>query len=114
MHASKKTQIAYLKANEAPIEMPSEYAYFANIFPPKLATKLVEHTEINNHAIGLVDNPQHAYGSIYSLGLVELETLKAYIKNNKANGFIRPFKSPARAPIFFDKKLRIDIKILTI
>ena len=35
---------------------------------------------------------------------MKLETLKAYIKNNLANGFIKPFKSFARVTIFFDKK----------
>ncbi len=35
---------------------------------------------------------------------MELEILKAYIKNNLASGFIRSFKSPAGAPILFDKK----------
>ncbi len=35
---------------------------------------------------------------------MELETLKAYIENNLASGFIRPSKSPAGAPILFDKK----------
>ncbi len=35
---------------------------------------------------------------------MELETLKAYIENNLANGFIRPSKSPVGVPILFDKK----------
>ena len=35
---------------------------------------------------------------------MELETLKAYIETNLANGFIRPSKSPAGAPILFDWK----------
>ncbi len=35
---------------------------------------------------------------------MELETLKAYIKNNLASKFIRLFKSSAGAPILFDKK----------
>ena len=35
---------------------------------------------------------------------MELETLKTYIKTNLANGFIRPSKSPTRAPIFFNWK----------
>ncbi len=35
---------------------------------------------------------------------MELEILKAYIEINLANGFIRPSKLPAGAPIFFDKK----------
>lgn len=38
------------------------------------------------------------------MGLVEMETLKTYIKNNLVDGFIRSSNSFARAPIFFDKK----------
>ncbi len=51
-----------------------------------------------------MDDWQPPYGHIYSLRPVELETLKAYIENNLASGFIRPSKSPAGAPILFDKK----------
>ena len=32
---------------------------------------------------------------------MELKTLKTYIETNLANGFIRPLKSPADAPILF-------------
>ncbi len=35
---------------------------------------------------------------------MELETLKAYIENNLASGFIKASKSLAGAPILFDKK----------
>ncbi len=104
MHPSKRAQIAHLKVDEAPTKVPSEYANFADVFLPKLAAELSEHTGINDHAIELVDDWQPPYGSIYSLGPMELETLKAYIENNLANGFIRPSKSPAGALIFFDKK----------
>ena len=31
--------------------------------------------------------------------------IKAYIKTNLANNFIRPLKSPARVPILFNHKL---------
>ncbi len=58
---------------------------------------------MNDYNIKLVDNWQILYNSIYNLGLVELEISKAYIKNNLANGFIRPSKSSIGAPIFFDK-----------
>lgn len=68
-----------------------------------MAAELPEYTEINDYTIKLVDDWQPSYGSIYNLGPVELETLKMYIKNNLVNGFIRPSKSLARAPIFFDK-----------
>ena len=58
--------------------------------------------DINNHDIKLIKDYQCLYGPIYSQGLVELEILKAYIQNNLANDFIRPFKSPIRPPILFD------------
>ncbi len=104
MHPSRRAQIAYLKVDEAPIEGPSEYTDFADVFSPKLAVELPEDTGINNHAIKLVDDRQLLYGPIYSVRPVKLETLKAYIKNNLASSFIKPFKSPAGAPILFDKK----------
>ncbi len=104
MHPSRRAQIAHLKADEAPTEVPNEYADFADVFSPKLAVELSKHTGINDHAIELVDDRQPPSGPIYSLGPVELETLKAYIENNLASDFIRPSKSPAGAPILFDKK----------
>lgn len=42
--------------------------------------KLIENTGINEYAIELIDGKQFSYGSIYALSLVELESLKAYIK----------------------------------
>ncbi len=76
-----------------------------------MAVELSEHTGINNHAIKLVDNLQFPYGPLYSLSPVELEIWKAYIKNNLANSFIKPSKSPAGAPILFDKKPNNSIRL---
>ena len=91
-------------AEEASTKVLAEYSDFADVFSPDLASELPEHTRINDHAIELVDGQQPPYGPIYSLGPVELETLKAYIETNLANGFIRPSKSLAGAPILFDRK----------
>ena len=89
---------------EAPIKVLAEYSDFADVFSLDLASELPKYIEINNHAIELVDNQQPPYRPIYNLGPVELETLKAYIKTNLANGFIRPSKSPAVALILFNWK----------
>ena len=59
---------------------------------------------MNENSIKLEEGKQPPFGSIYSLDLVKLEMLKTYIETNLANGFIRPFKSPAEAPILFDQK----------
>ena len=83
--------------------MPNKYADFADVFLPKLVSKLLKH-RINDNIIELKDDKQPPYGSIYFLGPVKLETLKAYMENNLANGFIKPIKSLTGAPIFFDKK----------
>ena len=66
---------------------------------------------MNKHAIELKKVKQPLFGPIYSLGPVELETLKTYIKNNLTNGFIRLSKSPSRAPIFFDWKLDENLRL---
>ena len=104
IHPARQAQIALLKAEEAPVTVPAEYSDFADVFSEKYAAVLPEHTEINTHAIDLEEGKQPPYGPIYSLGPVELETLKTYIETNLANGFIRPSKSPAGAPILFDRK----------
>ncbi len=111
MHPSRRAQIAHLKVDKASTKVSSKYADFADIFSPKLAAKLSEHTGINNHAIELVDDWQPSYGPIYSLGPVELEILKAYIENNLASSFIRPSKSLAVAPILFDKKPNNSLRL---
>ncbi len=111
VHPFTTAQIAHLKADQAPTKVPSEYTDFADVFSPKLAVELPEHTGINDRAIKLVDDRQPPYGPIYSLGPVELETLKAYIENNLASGFIKPSKSLARAPILFDKKPDSNLRL---
>ena len=100
----QRPQISGLIAEEASIKVPNEYSDFADVFSPDLAFELPEHTRINDHAIKLVEGQQPPYKPIYSPGPVELETLKAYIDTNLANGFIRLSKSPAGAPILFNRK----------
>ena len=104
VHPSQRPQISSLIAEEAPTKVSAEYLDFADVFSPDLAYELPEHIGINDHAIKLVDGQQPPYGPIYNLGPVEWETLNAYIKINLANGFIGPSKSPASAPILFDRK----------
>ncbi len=111
VHPLKKAQIAHLKTNEAFAKVSSEFADFENIFSPKLAVKLPEYMEINNHVMALLDDWQCLYGPIYSLGPMKLEILKAYIKNNLVNNFINPSKSLIRAPILFDMKLDGSLRL---
>ena len=105
IHPFQAAQIAALQWNKAFIEIPIECFDYIDIFSINLAMELPENTGINKHAIKLIKRKQLLYKLIYALSLMELETLKTYIKIYLKAGFIQPFKSPIGAPILFDKKL---------
>ena len=94
--------MALLLAKE--VTVPAKYSDFADVFLEKSANLPSKQTGVNKHAIKLEESKQPSYRPIYSLGLVELNTLKIYIKTNLANGFIRTLKLPASAPILFVHK----------
>lgn len=99
VHLSWHIQIALPKVKK--VTIPSKYTDYINVFFPNFTAKLPKHTGIINHFIDLIDNKQPLYGLIYSLGLMELDILKTYIKTNLVNGFIRLFKSLANISILF-------------
>ena len=111
IHPARKAQIALLVTKK--VKISTEYSDFLNVFLEEKALILPKVTELNRHAIELQEDQYPAYGPIYSLGPVELKTLKTYIETNLANGFIRPSKSPAGAPILFvgkpDGSLRLCV-----
>ena len=109
IHLARKAQIALLLAKE--VTVPVKYTDFADIFSKESAKVLPERTGINKHVIKLKDGKQPPYRPIYSLGPVELKTLKIYIEINLANSFIRPSKSPADAPILFVCKLNGSLQL---
>ena len=109
VHLSHRPQITGLIAKETLTKVTlttvfTKYLDFADVSSLDLASKLSKHTKINNHAIKLVNGQQPPYKPIYSLGPVELRTLKAYIRTNLANEFIKLTKSTTGIPIFFDWK----------
>ena len=104
MHFLKRTQIVHLKADEALTKVFNKFADSANLFLLNLIAKFLKHKEIINHIIKLIDDKQPLYYFIYSLGLIELKTLKTCIETNLANGFIKSSKSLTSISIVFDKK----------
>ena len=52
----------------------------------------------------LVQDPKLPFGPIYSLSNLELQTLKRYLDENIAKGFIEPSTSPTSSPVLFVKK----------
>ena len=102
MYTFYQAQVATLTSEKT--RTPAEYSDFSDVFSSDSTVELLKHTRINDHPINLLDNKQPPYGPIYSLGLVELETLKTYIEANLASSFIRPSKSPAGTPILFVRR----------
>ena len=100
-----KAPVGPLLFDEAPTEVPVEYSNYSNVFLTENVAELPENTGMNEYAIELEEGKQPLFGPIYSLDLVELKTLKTYIKTNLVNGFIWPSKSPARVSILFNRKL---------
>ena len=111
VHSERQAQVEALLFNKAPTEVPAEYSDYSDVFSAEHAAELPENTGMNEHAIKLEEDKQPPFGPIYSLGPIELETLKTYIEINLANGFIRPSKSSAGAPILFDRKLDGSLRL---
>ena len=102
IYLARKAQLALLLAKE--VTVSTKYSNSADVFLEKSANVLLEQTGANQPAIELEEGKQPPYRPIYSLGLVELETLKTYIDTNLSNGFIQALKSPAGALILFVRK----------
>ena len=102
--AQSGAQVGALIFNKTSTKIPAEYSNNSDAFLAENAAKLAKYTGINEHAIKLEEGKRALFGLIYSLGPVELEILKTYIKTNLVNGFICPFKSLIGALILFDRK----------
>ena len=102
--AKNRAQFKTLLFDKTPIAIPTEYFNYSNVFSAKYAKKLLKYTKINDYTIKLEKSKQPLFGLIYSLGLVELETLKTYIKTNLANSIIWLFKSSTKISIFLNQK----------
>ena len=65
VHPSQAPLLAALQQDKTLMEIPSEYADYADVFSPNLAMELPENTGINEHVIELVEGKQPPYGPIY-------------------------------------------------
>ena len=101
IHLDRASQITSFLAKE--VGFSDKYSDFANVFSEKKILVLPERNELNKHTIDLKDDKQPPYEPIYSLGPVELEILKTYIKTHLITGFVQPSKSPIVTLILFIK-----------
>ncbi|SPC60939.1 uncharacterized protein UHOD_11199 [Ustilago sp. UG-2017b] len=83
--------------------IPPEYHQYLDVFSRVRADKLLPHRTYDHH-IPLEEGKSPPFGPIYSLSEHELKTLRGYLEENLAKGFISPSDSPAASPILFVKK----------
>lgn len=87
---------------KASTKLFAKYFDYVDVFLPNLAIELSELIKINNYAIDFIEGKKPSNGLIYSLGLIELKTLKTYINTYLKTQFFYFFKFLANASIFFD------------
>lgn len=56
IHIFQTAKITFLQIKKAPTKISSKYLDYANIFSVNLAIELLEHYDINDDAIKLVNN----------------------------------------------------------
>ncbi len=84
-------------------QLPAEYNDLAEAFSKTKATQLPPH-RTGDCAIDLQPGSQPPKGRIFPLSQPEAESMKSYIEEELAKGFLRPSTSPASAGFFFVKK----------
>ena len=83
--------------------LPEQYKSYQDVFGKKNADILPQYWPYDC-TIDIEDGAQVPFGPIYNMSQDELATLKEYIDENLAKGFIQHFKSSASALILFVKK----------
>ncbi|KAK3540670.1 hypothetical protein QTP70_034526 [Hemibagrus guttatus] len=86
-----------------PLEIPTCYAPFSDVFCPKRASKLPPHRPWDC-AIDLLPGEPVPRGRIYPLSIPEETVMEEYIKEALAQGYIRPSTSRAASSFFFMAK----------
>ena len=88
-----------------------KYKEYLDVFDKVKASTLPKHQPYDCR-IDLQPGKNPQWGPIYNLSLVEVETLREYINENLANGFIRKSRSATGAPIFFVKKKNGSLRLV--
>ena len=87
------------------------YHDYLDVFSEERANTLPPHREYDMH-IQLEQGKKPPWGKLYGHSAVELAAMDTYLKTNLANGFIRPSRSPAAAPVMFVKKLDGGLRLV--
>ncbi|QLI66325.1 Transposon Tf2-12 polyprotein [Metarhizium brunneum] len=91
--------------------IPKEYRKYEKLFAEELETGLPEHSQWD-HQIELIDGKSTTFHKIYNLNARELETLREYIDEMLAKGYIRASTSEAGYPVMFVPKKNGKLRLV--
>ena len=90
-------------ASRNPLEIPKQYANYADVFSEEGAAALPQDARIEHH-IEIKAGKQVPFEPIYPLSQRELGILNKYVEQNLATSRIRASLSPTGTPILFIPK----------
>ncbi|KAG9939811.1 hypothetical protein KCU85_g10054, partial [Aureobasidium melanogenum] len=92
------------EGSHAPSDIPEQYKKWKRLFQEEENANALPRHQPWDHEIRLEPGKQPTFGPIYALSEKELKTLREYLDENLARGFIRKSESPAGYPILFAPK----------
>lgn len=92
------------EGSHAPSDIPGQYSKWIRLFQEEANADALPRHQPWDHEIRLEPGKQPTFGPIYALSEKELKTLREYLDENLARGFIRKSESPAGYPILFAPK----------
>jgi hypothetical protein len=92
------------EGSHAPSDIPEQYSKWKRLFQEEENANALPRHQPWDHEIRLEPGKQPTFGPIYALSEKELKTLREYLDENLARGFIRKSESPAGYLILFALK----------
>ena len=93
-----------IEGSHVPSDIPEQYSKWKRLFQEEENANALPRHQPWDHEIRLEPGKQPTFGPIYALSEKELKTLREYLDENLARGFIRKSESPAGYPILFALK----------
>uniref|UniRef100_A0A8H7TTS6 RNA-directed DNA polymerase n=1 Tax=Bionectria ochroleuca TaxID=29856 RepID=A0A8H7TTS6_BIOOC len=109
----KYARARHLEEEERLKNIPEEYRIYDKLFKETLETGLPEHSQWD-HEISIIEEGEPAFHKLYNLTEPQLQTLREYIDDMLAKGYIRLSTSSAGYPVMFiTRKDRTPLPLIT-
>uniref|UniRef100_A0A8H7K2A6 Reverse transcriptase n=1 Tax=Bionectria ochroleuca TaxID=29856 RepID=A0A8H7K2A6_BIOOC len=107
----KYARARHLEEEERLKNIPEEYRIYDKLFKETLETGLPEHSQWD-HEISIIEEGEPAFHKLYNLTEPQLQTLREYIDDMLAKGYIRLSTSSAGYPVMFVPKKNGKLRLV--